>query len=445
MSRAARAWSLALVLCSALSGCNFGVPIAQPGGGTEGEGLTGVLVDASGSAVANARVRIYEAADTTLHPAPEPVDEVTSGRRGHYRFHSLPGGTYNLEAAAERNGNVIGLFRAGIVVQDGNRERGRDTLRAPGQAHVLLRHGAHPVHGALCAVPASPFRAISDAQGRCALQGVPPGAYRIKVERPGFLPALIEGLVVLSGPAPAETTLNLTGIPAPDSAAQDTIAYDTSLVAVADTYVRGTPGSAGADLSAGENSGADTRLNIGNSGDDLVARILLRFAIPEGSGGDRIARAVVRLTPIHWVSGDLRDDPYRIDLHAVLRDWKEGSGTVTPNGPAVDGATALDRFWGARDGSEAWSRKLVGLNDTDATARVIAGSSRLQRTWATWEFDITELARQWADHPDENHGILLIGEEFAPPDNLPTHPYFHSREAAQPDSAKPQLLLQWAP
>jgi hypothetical protein len=96
----------------------------------------------------------------------------------------------------------------------------------------------------------------------------------------------------------------------------------------------------------------------------------------------------------------------------MLCSWKQGNfnGNYYDKGlnnKEVDGATAMERFYGIQDGTEDWSVPFVGMNDIDASKKVYASIGKNFNDMSPWEFDVTELVTQWVLNPELNYGVLL--------------------------------------
>jgi hypothetical protein len=212
----------------------------------------------------------------------------------------------------------------------------------------------------------------------------------------------------------------------------------TSADATISAPVPGNPDALG--LGA-RNRGRETTLSAATDQLSSSSRVLLRFSLPSHYAAVDIRSAVIRLTPARWVTKNA-DAPFRIDVHRMLKSWKEGLADVaTNNNAAIDGATGLERFWGAQDGSEDWTQPLVGLNDVDAQATPLATLTRAAHAAGNWEFDVTDLAKTWAEDSTSNFGVLLASPFPATNAAIGHYPEFHSREAAVVDSLRPVLIL----
>ena len=188
------------------------------------------------------------------------------------------------------------------------------------------------------------------------------------------------------------------------------------------------------------NRGAEAAIGPGTYDAYTTSRTLIRFSLPAGTDAASIGSAIIRVTPSRWVSKDINAS-YTITLHRMLKSWKEGSGTLTANSASVDGATALERFWGSQDGSEDWATRFGGPNDIDA---LIAPAATLTKSFGateTWDFDVSTLVRAWAADTTKNFGVMMVSEFPGQSGPFPGYPEFHSREANVADESKPVLII----
>jgi hypothetical protein len=170
-----------------LSACELGI---SPGGGT---GAEGVIVDPSGSPLPGVRVWLHPAgngalpkASAALAAARARAESTLTDAEGKYRFRNASRGTYNLQASRRAGDTTYALFVGNVALSKSFVDLGADTLRVSGSLRVAVRDAlGAPVAGAVCAVAGSSWRAESDAQGECLLEGVAPGAYRLEVLHAG--------------------------------------------------------------------------------------------------------------------------------------------------------------------------------------------------------------------------------------------------------------------
>lgn len=167
-----------------LQGCITG------GGGTGGDGLTGVIVDAQGQPVAGASVGAY-----ALDGGHKSVVTDDSGR---FKIPGLKAGAYNLVASHSSSGNTTALFVPGIQFSE-HVDLGSRELKPSGnlQIAVVGQTGGVAV-GVKCEVPASPYVALTGENGVCALADMAPGVYRARVIRSESDTVITDSVEVLS-------------------------------------------------------------------------------------------------------------------------------------------------------------------------------------------------------------------------------------------------------
>jgi hypothetical protein len=193
-----------------------------------------------------------------------------------------------------------------------------------------------------------------------------------------------------------------------------------------------------------KNRGKETGIGPGTTDVNSTSRGLIRFAIPQGYTAAKITSAVIRLTNPQWITSNV-SGPFRVDMHRMLKSWKEGNGTLTANSAAIDGATALERFWGNQDGSEDWTERFAGLNDIDAAALPAASVTKSPGDLSSWDFDVTALVKAWAADTTTNFGVILAADFPTSNPTVRSYPIFNTREAPVADSLKPLLIINGGP
>jgi hypothetical protein len=413
-------------------GCNLGT---APGG-TEGEGLTGILVDGSGAPLAQVTVRVHPRTRSSLakgQAAPATLDSTFTDARGRFDFKDLNDGRYNVSGTLVRQDSTLALFIQNVAYPGGRKDLGSRTLQASGGISFHLESDTALPAGVVCRVPGSPYQSVVDASGHCVLSGVAPGTYQVEVTAPGYETTGLSSVKVVSGIQSDAGHLDLVDNPTP--APRIRVIADAD--AVIGSSVNGYPdNNALSNVSRGKIEVVST----GTYDVYSASRSLMKFTIPPGYKRANIERAVIRLTTKSWVDKNVTA-PFRIDLHRMLKSWKEGNVGGEPlNSAAVDGATSLERFWGNQDGSEDWSEKFVGLNGIDAVALPAATQTKSPGDMTAWEFDVTELVKAWADDPSQNFGVLLATVFPTTNATVPDYPDIYAREAAV-ESTRPALII----
>lgn len=110
---------------------------------------------------------------------------------------------YGVRTATMEKGKTIGdptadrnTYVDGVPVQQRTSVADSTTGRVEG---VIRREDGAPLAAARVAIVGTPLRTITDSQGRFRLQSIPPGTIAIRVTRPEFRDALIEGLRLRGG------------------------------------------------------------------------------------------------------------------------------------------------------------------------------------------------------------------------------------------------------
>jgi hypothetical protein len=189
----------ALFAALALQACIIG------GGGTGGEGLKGTLVDVQGMPVAGARVEVYSKSGGGV-----AAKSTVTDANGRFEFSGLPDGRYNVAASAQRQNTTLALFVRDVEAGE-NQDVGERELEVAGGLSLSVRGGSgEVVSGARCAVPASPYAAVSDIAGTCSLEGMAPGSYQVDIIRAGLDTTSTDSLEVESGVTHDVVTIVIT-------------------------------------------------------------------------------------------------------------------------------------------------------------------------------------------------------------------------------------------
>jgi hypothetical protein len=274
-------------------------------------------------------------------------------------------GLNDMDAAAAPSASASVTSRSGTVLEWDVTDLAREWAADPSKNFGVVLASAFPASNAL----AMDFPRLHTREA--------PGGDSLK-------PTLI-----LNGAAPVASEVNIT------ADADVTISY-------------AVPGNQDVQGYGRQNRGKETTFGPGTYDMTATSRALARFPVP-GQYAGRIASAKIRLTPSGWTTKNTKR-PVKIDLHRMLKSWKEGQGWATPTSASVDGATGLERFWGSQNGAEDWTQPLVGLDSVDALAGPSATLTKPAGSLDPWEFDVTTLARAWASDTTRNFGVLLASE-----------------------------------
>jgi hypothetical protein len=185
---------------------------------------------------------------------------------------------------------------------------------------------------------------------------------------------------------------------------------------------------AGGDTASGSGTGLYTGINARGT----IRRALLFFHVDtEVSEGATIESVVLKL---HLNSAP-KQDTVSISLHKVLANWGEGA-SVSKGGqgvPAETGdATWLHRFYP----DSLWS-ETGGEFDLLAVSTADSGLDTL----VVWTSEgLRALVQDWLDRPEDNFGLLLMGDETG----RSTVRRYDSREQ-ETEVFRPRLVVTFVP
>jgi hypothetical protein len=186
--------ALGFLLC--IQACILG------GGGTGGEGLSGIVVDQAGTPVSGATVGAYTSSGTSKTAVTDAA--------GRFRISGLNAGSYNLAASHRIGDSTYARFVRGIEVssQSGSGDLEEIILLPTGKLTLKVQaYEGDPIVGARCAVEASPYITVSDSSGTCAFDEIAPGSYRIGIEPEAGDTAYSDSVEVESGIVSGGTTI----------------------------------------------------------------------------------------------------------------------------------------------------------------------------------------------------------------------------------------------
>ena len=126
--------------------------------------------------------------DTAAHAAPAPVTRTVEQAKCEYFPYVtvVPPGSKVVVPNADDGLHDVPVMPDGGTLPDANhslRPDGRVELAFPDRGHVLLGCDLHYWARAWVLVDPAPFAAITDADGRYAFAGVPPGSWRLTVRQ----------------------------------------------------------------------------------------------------------------------------------------------------------------------------------------------------------------------------------------------------------------------
>lgn len=193
-------------------------------------------------------------------------------------------------------------------------------------------------------------------------------------------------------------------------------AQTITLSAEADTSVR-----TDLDVARNDNRGCEWVLYVGTGrggngqpyGAPDAMRTLVRFDMSALPAGDVVERAVLELTVSGYDNG-LPTSVYNVDVHRIvdsgaLTPWLEGNGLHSP-GPNVPQCVGVDPAFGVAwsgvgDGGDDNNLSQPGFDPTVLASAVVNQATDGAGTVVRW--DVTSLARAWADGTISNQGVML--------------------------------------
>ncbi len=210
-------------------------------------------------------------------------------------------------------------------------------------------------------------------------------------------------------------------------------------------------------LSEGEysniNFGKQQCISIGQYDPWTIGRGLIKFTIPS-INPDSIISAQLTLSTERWFSPGVDGLPITLEIHKILKTWKPGNAgdlcnvTGKNNDDEVDGVTAKERFWGAQDGTQKWNSIGVALDNSDARSTIDGTCSRTAPDMTNWDFNLTNLCKEWATSPSTNFGMLIRSTtEFVTSDTEKPHmPNVWSGNASAASTSsenRPKLVIKY--
>jgi hypothetical protein len=191
MKQTSKVLALGLLLC--FQACILG------GGGTGGEGLTGIVVDEGGAPVAGATVGAYALSGSS--------ETVVTDAAGRFRISGLKAESYNVAVSYRNGDSTYALFLRGIEVAVTS-DLEEIALLPAGKLNLKVQaYEGDPIVGARCEVAASPYSTVSDTSGTCAFDEIASGSYRVEVEPEGGDTAYSDSVEVESGIVSGGTTI----------------------------------------------------------------------------------------------------------------------------------------------------------------------------------------------------------------------------------------------
>ncbi len=192
------------------------------------------------------------------------------------------------------------------------------------------------------------------------------------------------------------------------------------------------------ESSPDDNTGGNPILGAGANSKLERSHCLLRFNVAGSLPSNASIQSVTLTLTVVKEPGTAPADS-TFDLHRVLVDWGEGTGTGSGEGgrPAVTGEATWNRRFHP---STSWSAPGASA-PTDFSSTISA--SQFVQGLASYNFNSTANmvadAKQWLSNPSTNFGWILTSESEATPKSLR---YFGSRENSTATS-RPVLSVQY--
>lgn len=183
-------------------------------------------------------------------------------------------------------------------------------------------------------------------------------------------------------------------------------------------------------------NGIGQYLFAGVNGTGDIRRAIIQFDLSEIPDGAQIESAELKL----YMDRSATTDVKSVEVFEVLKDWGEGvsDGTDGGRGEGRGGdATEGDVTWiNTFFPDEMWDNPGGDYTSTGVTSLDIDGIDYY--TWPSTP-DMVTLVQKWLDTPDENHGIILLGDETV----SRTAKRFGSRQNANEDQ-RPVLIVEYS-
>jgi hypothetical protein len=191
------------------------------------------------------------------------------------------------------------------------------------------------------------------------------------------------------------------------------------------------------------NLGALVCLTASAYDNNTLMRSLYQFSIDTLPEGAVIDSAIFILSIDSWKQKRVSTDETFV-IHKILSSWNEGTGTSSGcselgtdrNSASINGVTAVERFYGTE-----WNEVGLGLNDSDASAKIYSSVVIPNYSKDQVVFTVTELVNEWVKNPSSNNGMLLRNlSEIS--GRFPNIPLFVSGNSANEDG-QPVLKLYY--
>lgn len=174
-----------------------------------------------------------------------------------------------------------------------------------------------------------------------------------------------------------------------------------------------------------DNDGNDTKMRIYHDDTNGMYRGLVQWdlsSIP--------TNAVVNSVSITLkYDGASQSGTLTISAYKVLRDWGEGTKTLTA------AASGESDWTDAKHSVDAWGT--AGCDNTTTDRSSTAEASKLVTTGADWTFSPSLLTVQnWVNNPSTNYGLVIRGDEGAGTNYI----YFYTDDQS---GSEPQITVKY--
>jgi hypothetical protein len=180
-------------------------------------------------------------------------------------------------------------------------------------------------------------------------------------------------------------------------------------------------------------NGVGAHIFAGNTGQGATRRALLAFPVADSiPPGATITSASLRLSMSRTSDGT----PESVALHAVLRDWGEGTSNALGNEGQGTDAVAGDATWTfAFFNTQTWGNAGGDLAASSSATQTVGGVGAYVWSSAQMAADV----QAWVDVPANNFGWILIGGEL----ESSTARRFDSRQHSTANN-RPRLTVDYA-
>lgn len=179
-------------------------------------------------------------------------------------------------------------------------------------------------------------------------------------------------------------------------------------------------------------NGSGDHIFAGVTNNDDIRRALLFFDLSDISESSEIVNVELNLVMNRTIAGDVP-----ISIHEVLVGWGEGESNAGGQEGTGTSATNGDATWiHTNFPDEQWQNAGGDFNST-AISSVDVGGSGIY-TWPSTD-ELVNLVQKWLDNPEENYGLLVLGDESA----SGTAKRFASRHNST-EGDRPALIVEYS-